>query len=461
MSLDNESMGVAFDAQELLDMLDEKRYVAFMNRVDEVNPIDVADFLMELPKQRRPAVFRLLKKDTAAEIFAELDVDVQAELVTGMTEREIGFMLDELYVDDAVDMLSEMPANVVKRLLQTASPATRAELNRFLSYPDDSAGSVMTAELIELRKSMSCAEAVETIRRTGVDKATVYVAYVTDAARHLEGIVELQDLLFASSDDKIEDLMDTNIVSVMTHDTRQEVAATISKYDLLALPVVDKEGRLVGIVTVDDAIDVIMEDAGESLERLAAMSPTDKPYLRTSVWDTFKKRIPWLLLLMLSATFTGAIITHYEVALGAWTVLTAFMPMLMGTGGNAGSQSSIAVIRALSLDEIELSDVWRVMFKEFRVSLVCGIVMAIATFIKVFLVDLGLNTARIMVAVVVSVSLFLTVVLAKLIGCVLPLLAKRVKLDPAVMASPFITTIVDALSLMLYFEVATRLLHIG
>ena len=313
----------------------------------------------------------------------------------------------------------------------------------------------------ELRKSMSCDQAVETIRRTGLDKATVYVAYVTDASRHLEGIIELQDLLFASPDDKIEDLMDTNIVSAMTHDDRESVAATISKYDLLALPVVDKEGRLVGIVTVDDAIDVIMEEAGESLERLAAMSPTDKPYLRSSVWDTFKKRIPWLLLLMLSATFTGAIITRYEAALGAWTVLTAFMPMLMGTGGNAGSQSSIAVIRALSLGEIELGDVWRVAFKELRVSLICGVVMALATFVKVMLVDLGLDLSRIMVAVVVSISLLLTVVLAKLIGCLLPLLAKRVRLDPAVMASPFITTIVDALSLMLYFEVATRLLHIG
>lgn len=460
MPMENENTVKSFDAQELLSLLDGKHYVDFMNRVDELNPIDVADFFMELPKDRRPSVFRLLKKDTASDIFAELDADVQADLIVGMTDREIGRMLDELYVDDAVDMLSEMPAGVVKRLLRTASPETRAELNRFLAYPEDSAGSVMTAELIELRKNMRCSEAIETIRRTGVDKATVYVAYVTDERRHLEGIVELQDLLFASPDNMIEDLMDTNIVSAATHDAREDVAATISKYDLLALPVVDSEGRLVGIVTVDDAIDVIMEEVGESLERLAAMSPTDKPYLRTSVWDTFKKRIPWLLLLMLSATFTGAIITHYEAALGVWTVLTAFMPMLMGTGGNAGSQASIAVIRALSLDEVELSDVWRVLFKEFRVSLMCGVVMAVATFVKVFAVDLGLDTTRIAVALVVSISLFLTVVLAKIIGCTLPLLAKRAHLDPAVMASPFITTIVDALSLMLYFEVATRILHI-
>ena len=460
MPMENENKGTVFASDELLSLLEHKQYVAFMNRVDELNPIDVADFLMELPDQRRPAVFRLLKKDTAAEIFAELDGDVQTQLILAMTDREIGAVLDELYVDDAVDMLSEMPAGVVNRLLRTVNAETRAELNRFLAYSEDSAGGVMTAELIELRKTMSCAEAIDTIRRTGVDKATVYVAYVTDKSRHLEGIIELQDLLFASPDARIEDLMDTNIVSATTHDKREDVAAIISKYDLLALPVVDMEGRLVGIVTVDDAIDVIMEEAGEDLEKIAAMSPTDKPYLRTSVMETFKKRIPWLLLLMLSATFTGAIITHYEVALGVWTVLTAFMPMLMGTGGNAGSQSSIAVIRALSLGEVELSDVWRVLFKELRVSLICGAVMAAATFAKVFLVDLGLDVARITVALVVSISLFLTVVLAKIIGCTLPLLAKRVRLDPAVMASPFITTIVDALSLMLYFEVATRMLHI-
>ena len=449
-----------FDADELLELLDSKQYSEFMHRVDELNPIDVAEFFMELPEERQPAVFRLLKKDTAAEIFAELDGDVQAHLITGMTDREVRVMLDELYVDDAVDMLSDIPSNVVKRLLMAATPETRAELNRFLSYPEGSAGSVMTAEFIELRKAMTRDEAVETIRRTGRDKETIYVCYVTDARRHLEGIVQLQDLLFAAPDATLEEIMDTNIVSAMTHDDRESVADTISKYDLLALPVVDKEGRLVGIVTVDDAIDVILEEAGEDLEKMAAMSPTDKPYLRASVFDTFKKRIPWLLLLMLSATFTGAIIARYEEALGMLTILTAFMPMLMGTGGNAGSQSSIAVIRALSLGEIELRDVWRVVFKEFRVSLICGVVMGVATFAKVFVLDLWCDTTKLDVAFVVSISLVLTVVLAKLIGAVLPLLAKKIKLDPAVMASPFITTIVDALSLVLYFEVASAVLGI-
>ena len=455
MANEMELGSVGFDADELLALLDGKQYSEFMHRVDELNPVDVAEFLMDLPNERRPYVFRLLKKDTAAEIFAELDGDIQAQLITGMTDREARVMLDELYVDDAVDMLSEIPSNVVKRLLQAATPETRAELNRFLSYPEGSAGSVMTAEFIELRRAMTRDEAVATIRRTGMDKETIYVCYVTDAHRRLEGIVHLNDLLFAEPSDRLEDVMDTNIVSAMTHDDRESVAVTISKYDLLALPVVDKEGRLVGIVTVDDAIDVLVEEASEDLEKIAAMSPTDKPYLRTSVFETFKKRIPWLLLLMLSATFTGAIITHYEAALGHWIILTAFMPMLMGTGGNAGSQSSIAIIRALSLGEIELCDVWRVLFKEFRVSLWCGVAMGVATFLKVLLIDLRLDFSQMLVAIVVSVSLVLTVILAKVIGTVLPILAKRVGLDPAVMASPFITTIVDALSLMLYFEVAS------
>lgn len=465
MSMENEQtfterLSAGVDADELLRLLDEKQYSEFMHRIDELNPIDAADFFMKLPEDRQPTVFRLFKKDTAAEIFAELDGDVQARLITGMTDREARVMLDELYVDDAVDMLSEMPSNVVKQLLRMATPETRAELNKFLSYPEGSAGSVMTAEFIELRRAMTRDEAVDTIRRTGMDKETIYVAYVTDASRHLEGIVQLQDLLFAAPDARLADIMDTNIVSAMTHDDRESVAAIISKYDLLALPVVDKEGRLVGIVTVDDAIDVLVEEANEDIEKMAAMSPTDHPYLKTSVIETFKKRIPWLLLLMLSATFTGAIITRYEQALGVWTILTAFMPMLMDTGGNAGSQSSIAVIRALSLGEIELSNVWKVLFKEFRVSLMCGAVMGVATFVKVFLIDLGLDFSRITVAWVVSISLFLTVVVAKIIGCTLPILAKRVHLDPTVMASPLITTIVDALSLMLYFEVATHMLRI-
>jgi magnesium transporter len=420
----------------------------------------VAEFFNDLPEERQPSVFRLLEKDLAAEIFAELDGDVQETLIVAMSDREVRFMLDELFVDDAVDMLQEMPSNVVKRILKNATPETREQINRLLAYPEDSAGSIMTTEFIELRKSMTCAQAIDTIRRTGVDKETVYVAYVTDVSRHLEGIIRLQDLLFAEPDEILADMMDTNIVCATTHDDREAVAATISKYDLLVLPVVDKEQRLVGIVTVDDAIDVLQEEATADIEMMAAITPTDKPYLKTSVFETFKKRIPWLLLLMISATFTGAIISHYEAALGTWTILTAFMPMLMGTGGNAGSQSSIAVIRSLSLGEIEMSDIWRVLFKEIRVSVICGVVMGVATFIKVLLIDLKLDFSQMLVALVVSISLVLTVILAKIIGTVLPILAKRIGLDPAVMASPFITTLVDALSLMLYFEVASAALGV-
>ena len=446
--------------QQLLELLDSKRYSDFMRQVDELNPVDVAEFFDELPRERQPSVFRLLEKDVAAEIFAELDGDVQETLIVAMTDREVRVMLDELFVDDAVDMLAEMPSNVVKRILKNATPETRESINRLLSYPEDSAGSVMTTEFIELRKSMTCQQAIDTIRRTGVDKETVYVAYVTDPSRHLEGVIRLQDLLFAEPEDILEDLMDTNIICASTHDDRETVATTISRYDLLVLPIVDKERRLVGIVTVDDAIDVLQEEATADIEMMAAITPTDKSYLKTSVLETFKKRIPWLLLLMLSATFTGAIITHYEEAVGTWTILTAFMPMLMGTGGNAGSQSSIAVIRSLSLGEIELRDIWRVLFKETRVSLICGAVMGVATFIKVLVIDLRLDLSQITVALVVSISLVLTVILAKIIGTVLPILAKRIGLDPAVMASPFITTIVDALSLMLYFEVASAALGV-
>ncbi len=460
MAMENEQELMAFDADELLELLDSKRYSDFMHRVDELNPVDVAEFFNELPEERQPSVFRLLEKDLAAEIFAELDGDVQETLIVAMSDREVRVMLDELFVDDAVDMLQEMPSNVVKRILKNATPETRALINRLLSYPEDSAGSVMTTEFIELRKSMTCAQAVDTIRRTGVDKETVYVAYVTDVSRRLEGVIRLQDLLFAKADEILEDMMDTNIVCATTHDDRESVAATISKYDLLVLPVVDKEQRLVGIVTVDDAIDVLQEEATADIEMMAAITPTDKPYLKTSVFETFKKRIPWLLLLMISATFTGAIISHYEEALGTWTILTAFMPMLMGTGGNAGSQSSIAVIRSLSLGEIELRDIWRVLFKEIRVSLICGVVMGVATFAKVLLIDLRLDFSQMLVALVVSISLVLTVILAKVIGTVLPILAKRIGLDPAVMASPFITTVVDALSLMLYFEVASAALGV-
>ncbi|MBQ7318640.1 MAG: magnesium transporter [Clostridia bacterium] len=460
MSVNYEYTGGAYDEEALLALLDNRQYSVFMQTVEELNPVDVAEFFGRLPEERQAAVFRLLKKDTAAEVFAELESDVQERLIHAMSDREIGVIVDDLFSDDAVTLLGEMPSSVVKRIMKNAKPETRAEINRLLSYPEDSAGSVMTGEFLELRKSMTVTQAVETIRKTGLDKETVYVAYVTDAQRRLEGVVSLKDLLFAAPDAIIEDIMETNITSATTHDDQETVAAAISKYDLLVMPVVDMEGRLVGIVTVDDAMDVMEEEATEDIEKMAAILPTDKPYLKTSVSETVKARVPWLLILMLSATVTGAIITHYEAALGTWVVLTAFMPMIMGTGGNAGGQSSMTIIRSLSLGEVVPGDVLRVLWKELRVSLLCGIVMGLATFVKVFLIDLHADSANLIVAAVVSLTLVVTVVLAKLVGALLPIAVKKVGLDPAVMASPFVTTIVDALSLLLYFKIASLLLGI-
>ena len=456
--------------QALKEMLDNRQYSSFMRRIDEMNPAVAAEFLTELPDERLPFAFRLLKKDTAAEIFAELDSDLQSRIVEALSDRETGNILDELATDDAVDMLEEMPAGVVKRLLRVASPETRAELNRFLAYPEDSAGSVMTSEFIDLTKSMTCAEAVAHIRKTGLDKETVYSAYVTDASRVLEGVVELRQLLFASPEQKIEELMDTNVIYAHTEDDRETVANLISHYDLLVLPIVDREERLVGIVTVDDALDVLEQEATEDIEKMAAILPTDKPYLKTSVWETWKKRIPWLLLLMVSATFTSTIITHYETAIGTYAILTAFFPMLMDTGGNAGGQTSVTIIRGLSLGVIRLRGVLRVLWKEFRVSLLCGLTLAAATFLKVYAVDFHFRPSTILeggavqnnllITAVISLTVFGAIVVAKLVGTLLPMGAKRLDFVPAVMASPFITTIVDAVTLMIYFAVASAVLGI-
>jgi magnesium transporter len=377
-----------------------------------------------------------------------------------MTDRELSIIIEELFVDDAVDMIEEMPANIVSRIMKSARPETRAQINRFLSYPDDSAGSVMTAEFIELRKQMTCAQAIARIRKTGIDKETVYVGYVTDNQRKLEGTVALHDLLFADPDEIIGDIMDTNIVFLNTLDSQEEVANKISKYDLLALPIVDKEDRLVGIVTVDDALDVIENEATEDIEKMAAMTPTDKPYMRTGVFETWKKRFPWLLIIMISAIFTSTIIQSYENALGTYAILTAFVPMLMNTGGNAGSQASVAIIRALSLDEVNMRDVLRVLWKEFRVSLLCGVCIAAACFIKTMTVDFlcKFTFENIEIGLIVSATVFTAIVIAKLIGSFLPIGAKRIGLDPAVMATPLIATIVDTVTLIIYFAIASRVL---
>ena len=446
----------------LEELLDTRHYADFRHELEELNPVDAADFFAELTPTRIPAVFKLLDKDTAADVFAELEVDVQERIITAMTDREVSLIVEELALDDTTEMLKELPANMVRRIMRNATPETRADINRFLAYPEDSAGSVMTSEFIELRGHMTCAEAIEHIRRTGVDKETVYVAYVTDAHRVLQGVIPLRSLLFSDSNALVSDIMDDNVICASTMDDQETVAATISKYGMLALPVVDREYRLVGIVTVDDAMDVMETEATEDIEKMAAILPTDKPYLKTGVFETWKKRIPWLMLLMLSATLTSAILTHYESQMAILPILNVFVPMLMGTGGNASGQTSVTVIRCLSLGEIELRDVWRVLWKEIRVAGVCGVTIAAACFLKTMLIDFGLafTSENVQISLVVCVTMFLTILFAKMVGALLPIGAKLVGFDPAVMANPFITTIVDAVTLVIYFVIATAVLPI-
>ncbi|MBQ7384022.1 MAG: magnesium transporter, partial [Clostridia bacterium] len=427
------------------------KYAAFMKEFSEMNVVDAAEYLNYVDISVLPKVFRLLKKDKAAEIFPELEPELQEAIITSITDTEISKLVEELFIDDTVDMLEELPASVVSRILRVAKPDTRAEINKFLNYPPDSAGSVMTSEFLAVYSDMTVSEAIERIRRHGSDKETIYVIYVTDKSRTLVGYIELRDLIFSQQTELVGNIMDTAVISAQTIDNRETAALMISKYDLLALPITDTEGRLVGIVTVDDAMDVIEEAATEDIEIMAAISPTDKPYLKTGVFSTWKTRIPWLLLLLLSATFTGSIITHYENALGSMVILTAFIPMLMGTGGNAGGQASATIIRGLSLGEIRMGNILRIIWKEFRVSLLCGATLAVVIFGKALLID----RATVPVALVVAISLLLTVIIAKFVGCTLPILAKRLGFDPAVMASPFITTIVDAVSLLIYFQIAS------
>lgn len=441
---------------KILELLEAKQYTEIKEILSETEPADIAYLYEELPEKNMPLLYRLLPKELAAEVFVELDADTQEMLIRGFSDSELKEVLDELYLDDAVDIIEEMPANVVKRIIRHTEPEMRAGINEILKYPKDSAGSVMTIELVDLKESMTVQDAFTRIRRTGLDKETIYTCYVTDKNRILLGTVSAKDLLLADEDCIISDIMETNPICVHTHDDKEEVALELSKYDLLAIPVVDAEERLVGIVTVDDAIDVLQEEATEDIEKMAGIMPSEKPYLKTGVLDTCRQRIPWLLLLMISSTFTGKIITHYEDALGELLVLTAFIPMIMGTGGNSGSQSSVTVIRGLSLEEIEFKDIFKILWKEFGVAILCGLLLAIATFVKVITLD-GESA---MIGLVVGLTMFFTILLAKLVGCVLPLLAKKVGFDPAVMASPFITTIVDALSLVVYFDIASRILKL-
>lgn len=446
----------------VIKLLNQRKFAELKLILSEMNPTDIASFFDEAERRDIPLLFRLLPKELAAETFAYLDSEQQEQLIMAFSDSEIREMVDQLFLDDTVDIIEEMPANVVSRVLKNTDEATRRQINELLAYPPDSAGSIMTPEFVYLNKGMTVEQALAKIRRVGVAKETIYTCYVTEA-RKLIGVVSLSDIVTSQDDVRIEDIMDESIISVKTKDDKEEVAAILAKYDLLALPVVDGENRLVGIVTVDDAIDVLQDENTEDIEKMAAILPTDKPYFKTGVFETFRKRIPWLLLLMVSATFTGMIITGFEAKLAASVALTAFIPMLMDTGGNAGGQASVTIIRGMSLGDIQLRDIVRVIWKESRVALLCGTALAAVNFVKIMLVDrllLGNTGITAMVALVVCLTLVLAVFIAKLIGCSLPIAAKAVGFDPAVMASPFITTIVDAVSLLAYFLIAQALLNI-
>lgn len=442
-------------------LLEEKKYMTLRDILVTMNPSDVAALFEALPEDRLPLLFRLLPKEQAAETFVEMEPEAQQLLIHGFSDTELKQVVDELYVDDAVDLIEEMPANVVKRILSQADPEMRQSINEILRYAEDSAGSIMTTEYISLRPTMHVDEAITRIRRTGVDKETIYTCYVT-RDRKLIGIVTVKDLLLCEDDDTvIEDIMITNVIHVKTWDDKEQVAQMLSKYNFLALPVLDSEERMVGIVTFDDAMDVIEEEATEDIKKMAAIIPSEKSYMRMQPVEIFKKRVPWLTLLMISSTFTGFIISYFENQLYAMICLSSFIPMLMGSAGNAGSQTSVTIIRGLSLNEIKFSDLAKVIWKEIRVAVLCGLVLAAACFAKVMLVDcLLLHTDGVnwIVALVVCLALAVTVLASKIVGCVLPMLADKLGFDPALMASPLITTVVDALSLLVYFNIARAIL---
>ncbi len=438
------------------ELLETKQYTRLRQKMAEMNAADIAAIMEEFEEEEMLKIFRILPKNLAADVFSYMEVDSQQFIITSLSEKDAANIINNLMADDATDLLEEMPANVVKKLLANANPDTRRDINDLLRYPEDSAGSVMTVEYVDLKENMTVEEAIARIRKIGMDSETINICYVLDAKRKLVGTVALRYLLISPADAVISDIMHENVIYINTLMDQEEVARQFQKYDFIAMPVVDNEERLVGIITVDDVVDILQEEATEDMEKMAAIVPTDKPYMKTSVIETWKKRMPWLLLLMVSATFTGSILTTFEDALMAYGVLIAYIPMLMDTGGNAGGQASVTIIRGLSLNEIELGDVFQVVWKEMRVAFMCGATLAAANFVKLLLLD----RVGIMVALVVCLTLIASVMIAKVVGCMLPMLARRIGFDPAVMASPFITTIVDVLSLLVYFQIAMRVLHI-
>lgn len=464
MEFNFEELNAEEIVEQIHSLFEAKKYSQLKEILVEINPTDTAVILEEFPNEQKIILFRLLPKEEAAEVFVELDNDVQEQLIASFSDTELKEVIDELYLDDTVDIIEEMPATIVKRILRNTDSETRASINTLLKYPEDSAGSIMTPEFVDLKKDNTVEDAFKRIRRTGVDKETIYTCYVTDKSRHLIGVTTVKELLLHEYDDKIEDFMETNTIYVNTHDDKEVAAQLFDKYNFLALPVVDMENRLVGIITVDDAIDVLQEENTEDIHKMNAMVRTsEKPYLKIGVFETWKSRVPWLMLLMVGATFTGMIITAFEDKLSALIILTSFIPMLMDTGGNSGGQASVTIIRALSLNEVDFKDIFKVLWKEIRVGIVCGLSLAAVNFVKILVVDkwlLGTEGITLTVNLVISLTLFIEVIFAKVVGCTLPIIAKKMRLDPAVMSSPFITTIVDAISLLVYFGLSSAILHI-
>lgn len=442
--------------EDFEELLSSKKLSEAKEVLKEMNEVDIATFIQELPGDKLMQAFRLLPKSIASDVFVNMDEDVQMELISSLTNKEASSLIEDMFTDDARDLFDEMPAVMISRILSNVSSETRAQINKLLKYPDNSAGSLMAMEYIHLKKGLSIKESIERIRKQKEDFVSYDSCFVTDSERKLLGYVTVKDLIINEPDTLIDDIMQECDHPINTLMDQEDVATIFKDYDYSTLPVVDMEDRLVGVITIDDIVDIIEEEATEDIEKMAAITPSDKSYMKTGVFETFKKRIPWLLLLMISATFTGQIITHFEGALASYVILTAFIPMLMDSGGNAGSQASVSVIRSLSLDEIEYKDTFKIIFKEFRVALLCGLTLALANFLKLILVDnLGIS-----ISLVVCSTLMLTIIIAKLIGSVLPILANKLGFDPAVMASPFITTLVDATSLIIYFNIASIILHI-
>lgn len=451
-------MELQYDFETLEAMVKNRQYRELKEALMEMNEVDIAQFILDItPTEYAILAFRTLPKELAAEVFSNLESDVQEAIINAITDRELAAIMEELYVDDAVDMLEELPANVVKRVLKNTQPDDRQLINQFLKYPENTAGSIMTAEFVDLKENMTVEDAIKRIRRTGEDKETIYTCYVLDSRRHLIGVVTVKGLLLAQDDDLVVDIMDDDVMKVMTTDDQEEVAYLFSKYDLLSIPVVDRENRLVGIITVDDAVDVMEEEVTEDFEKMAALIPSEKPYLRTGIFSLAKNRIPWLMILMLSSTVTGAILGEFEGAFASWPILVTCIPMLTGTGGNAGGQTSTTIVRGMTIKEIELSDVFQVIWKEFRVALICGVALAAVNYVRVLLMYPG-EPGIALQSLVISLALLFTVVLANTIAGILPLLAKRLNLDPALVAGPALSTIVDIIALLVYFMIVQMLL---